>query len=81
MAYVKRTDEEIIRALDDALSKKTVNADEVALRTGETSYTYNEILAECRKKSEFGMKFLNSIRECALCSNRDPLDWLSHYSK
>lgn len=81
MAYVERTDEELISALETAISKKSVNPDEIVLTSGESRYTYNEILKECRNKSEFGIKFLNNIRECALCASRDPLDWLWHYSR
>lgn len=81
MAYVERTDAELITALENAISKKAVNADEVVLRAGNSSYTYNQVLEECRKKTEFGLKFLNDIRKCGKECGRDPLDWIGHYSK
>lgn len=81
MAYVERTDEEIISALESAISKKAVDPNQIVLRRGDSKYTYNEILDECRRKTEFGIKFLNNIRECAKEGGRDPLNWLDHYSR
>ena len=87
MAYVERTDGELATALAFALSK-SLNPDEVAMTCsegsctgGKTQYTYRELLEEFRQGSEFGRKYLEKIRECARKSDRDPLDWISHYSK
>ena len=87
MTYVKRSDKELTDALEAALGK-AFDPDEVAVRCPaslcdgcKTQYTYKELLEEFKQKTAFGLKFLDSIRTCARKGNRDPLDWIGHYSR
>jgi len=87
MAYVNRTDDELISALEIAIGK-SFHPNEIALSCpGENcsgirvQYTYKELLEAFRQKTVFGLKYLESIRECARKGDRDPLDWIGHYSK
>jgi len=87
MAYVNRTDDELVSALEIAIGK-SFRPDEVALSCPDDKcpgsrlqYTYKELLEEFRQRTAFGLKYLEAIRECARKGDRDPLDWIGHYSK
>ncbi len=86
MAYVERSNEELTAALEVALGKAFA-PDEIAVRCscdtgcGKSQYTYRELLEAFKNKNEFGLKLMESIRTCAKKSDRDPMDWIGHYSK
>lgn len=87
MAYVERTDEQLIRALEANLSATHDPNDIIVTCADEkcegkkTRYTCKEVIEALKQKTEFGLKYLESIRNCARKSDRDPLEWLGHYSK
>lgn len=71
MAYVERSDEELISALEVRL--KQVGPTPGRIGVASRSYTWEEFVEAMRRGEPFAHRFLESIREDAREGDKDPL--------